>query len=135
MKLAPGRSVSDIHSSPPLRGHSSTGVIVMKALLAAFTLLSFLAASTVPMIASAEEMNQGAADQTTSPDNKAPPSDKSGKTQTSTKHAKDHKTSHKKTPHQKSTNKKTSKKKPHHKTAKKKTPPKDTGKMSPPKAG
>ncbi|HEY7991860.1 MAG TPA: hypothetical protein VID77_10765 [Stellaceae bacterium] len=104
----------------------------MKALLAAFTLLSFLAASTVPMIASAEEMNQGGGDQTMSKtDNKAPSNDKSGKTKTSTKHAKSHKTAHKKTTH-----KKTSKKKTHKKhSAKKKTAPKDTGKTTPPKAG
>lgn len=95
----------------------------MKALLAAFTVLSFLAASTVPMIASAEDMNQGGG-QTTST------GDKSGKMDASSKHAKKHKTAHKKTTH------KTSKKKTHHKhTAKKKTAPKDTGKTTPPKAG
>jgi Ni/Co efflux regulator RcnB len=70
----------------------------MKALLAAFALLSFVAASTLPMVASATEPGNG---------------------QTETVHHKTHKktVSHKKTTHHKVTKKKTT----HHKRTTKKT--------------
>jgi Ni/Co efflux regulator RcnB len=90
----------------------------MKALLTAFALLSFVAASTMPIMASAQEMKS---DQTSKPES-GMSSEKSDTTMP--------KSSHKAANH-KSMKKKTSKKKSHHKSsAKKKTP-----ETAPPKEG
>ncbi len=94
----------------------------MKALLTAFALLSFVAASSLPMAASAEDMK---GDQTMAkPDTDKSMSDKGKTDQTGKSATAKHKTPHK-TVH-KTTHKKTTKKTTHHKhTAKKKAPPKD----------
>jgi Ni/Co efflux regulator RcnB len=81
----------------------------MKALLTAFALLSFVAASTMPFMASAQETK---GDQTTSKPESGMSSEK-GATTTP-------KSSHKAANH-KSTKKKTSKKKSHHKSSAKKS--------------
>jgi Ni/Co efflux regulator RcnB len=92
----------------------------MKALLTAFTLLSFVAASSLPMVASAEDMK---GDQTMSK------SDHDTKSTASTKHSKSHKSAHK-TGHKKSAKKSHRK----HMAKKGKGHDKDMTKM-PPKAG
>lgn len=103
----------------------------MKALLTAFALLSFVAASTLPMVASAEDMKS---DQTTAPKPDTAMSPDKGTTdqgpgKAATTTHKPHKTATHKAPH-----KKTTKKKTHHKhTAKKKPAPKDN--VAPPKQG
>jgi hypothetical protein len=80
----------------------------MKALLTAFALLSFVAASTMPIMASAQEMKS---DQTSKPESGM--SSEKGETAMP-------KSSHKAANH-KSMKKKTSKKKSHHKSSAKKS--------------
>ena len=97
----------------------------MKALLSAFALLSFIAASTLPMTASAEEMKSDQSTTNPADTGSMHNADTSGGKGTATSNThKTHKTATHKTPHHK---KKTTKKKTHHKhTASHKTKPKDT---------
>jgi hypothetical protein len=99
----------------------------MKGLLTAFTILSFVAASSVPMLASAEEMNhdQPMSDHSATdadhgagaPDHSATPAPTmhTKTTHHSTHHATHHVTHHKRTVHHKTHHKHTAKAK-HHKT-------------------
>lgn len=103
----------------------------MKALLSAFALLSFIAASTLPMTASAEEMKSDQSTTNPADTGSMHNADTSGGTGTTDTHTsatsnahKTHKTATHKTPHHK---KKTTKKKTHHKhTASHKPKPKNT---------